>query len=272
MERPKFPKSLNEHNTNKTTHKIGQDMRGIVPYNFNNCGFRADTDYIETEQNAGCFFGHAFTSAVGLEWHSSYASLTCKELSAKCYNFSQGCVGVDNFEIIRTAIDIANMETFKPKFYVIQFCDLIRRFNPKNKRLSFESDIDKNVDEFVNAFKKLEDALKNETWLFLGHDFVAPHPLPDYITKHKNCLIWNPNFFDKILYGMPGEKWHNIISYGLVKRFKDEQLEKISWRQQQQNFASEKVEFAQDQRILEFFNDSPVLGIGDVKYFKNKII
>ena len=137
MERPKFPKSLNERHINKTTHKIGQDMRGIVPYNFNNCGFRADTDYIETEQNAGCFFGHAFTSAVGIEWHNSYALLTCKELSAKCYNFSQGCVAVDNFEIIRTAIDVANMETFKPKFYVIQFCDLIRRFTPKNKKLSF---------------------------------------------------------------------------------------------------------------------------------------
>ena len=57
----------------------------------------------------------------------------------------------------------------------------------------------------------------------------------------------------------------------LLKDLKMDNQEKISWRQQQQNFASEKVEFAQDQRILEFFNDSPILGIGDVEYFKNKI-
>ena len=218
MARPRFPKSLNEHNTSQTVHKIGQDMRGIVPYKFNNCGFRADVDYVETEVNAGCYFGHAFTSGVGIEWHNSYPAKSSKKLGVQCYNFSQGCVGVDNFEIMRTAIEVSNMETFKPKFFIIQFCDLLRRFDLKTGKMSFESDIDKNVRDFTEAFKNLEEKLDkaNIRWLFFGCDFTEYHPVPDYITKHKNCMIWNPAFFDKILYGMPGEKWHNIIAYGIT--------------------------------------------------------
>ena len=221
MERLKFPKSYNEHLTNKTTHKIGQDMRGIVPYSFNNCGFRSDIDYIETDNNAGCFFGNAFTSAVGIEWHNSYASLTSKKLSVNCYNFSQGCTGVDNTEIVNTAIKVSKMEAFKPKFYFIQFTDLTRRFNPKTTELTLESNIEKNLERFIESFKKLEDALRDSKWFFMGCDFAQYHPVPDYIAQHKNCLIWNPAFFDKILYGMPGEKWHYVISYGLTNKLKD---------------------------------------------------
>jgi len=220
MARLKFPKSYNEHLTNKTTHKIGQDMRGIVPYNFNNCGFRTDIDYNETDTNAGCFFGNAFTSAVGIEWHNSYASLTSKKLSVNCYNFSQGCVAVDNNDIINTAIQVSKIKKFKPKFYFIQFTDLIRRFNSKNKKSTLESNIDLNIKNFVENFKRLEDTLQNVKWFFMGCDFVQFHNVPTYITEHKNCLIWNPAFFDKILYGMPGEKWHYTIAYGIVNKFK----------------------------------------------------
>jgi len=57
----------------------------------------------------------------------------------------------------------------------------------------------------------------------------------------------------------------------LLKNLKMYIYKKNDWRQQQLNFATEKVIFAQDQRILDFFDESPVLGIGDVEYFKNKI-
>ena len=224
MARPKFPKSLNEHNTSKTVHRIGQDMRGIVPYKFNNCGFRADVDYDENEKNAGCYFGNAFTSAVGIEWQDSYASKASHKLGAKAYNFSQGCVGVDNKEIIRTAIEVANNKTFIPKFFIIQFTDLIKRYNTKNGAVTFESDTVKNVEEFTKNFDLLEKTLDeaNIKWFFFGCDFEIYHPVPDRIIKHKNCLIWNPAFFDKILYGMPGERWHHLISYGIFNKFENE--------------------------------------------------
>ena len=47
------------------------------------------------------------------------------------------------------------------------------------------------------------------------------------------------------------------------------------WRVQQQNFFKNQivkdVEFVQDQRIFDFFNEQPVLGIGDIDYFKSKL-
>ena len=217
-----FPESYNKHLANSTTTKIGQDMRGILPYNWNNIGFRADTDYNESETEACCFFGNAFTSAVGIEWQNSYASLTAKKLGLKCYNFSQGCVPVDNIDIMNSVIKISRMQKFKPKFYFIQFTDLTRVFNPKNQALTLESDVVKNVKRFVDNFKRLEEALADQKWFFIGCDGSTFHPLPEYITNHKNCLIWNPAFFDKILYGMPGEKWHYAISYGIIKKFNHE--------------------------------------------------
>ena len=48
-------------------------------------------------------------------------------------------------------------------------------------------------------------------------------------------------------------------------------LKSPSWREQQQLFSKEKVEFIQDQRILNFFDQSPILGIGDIEYFKNTL-
>ena len=268
MARPRFPKSYNAHNTSKTVKKIGQDMRGIVSYKFNNCGFRADADYSETETNAGCYFGHAFTSAVGIEWHNSYVSKSAKQLGVEAYNFSQGCVPLDNNEIIRTAIEVSELETFTPKFFILQFCDLIRRFDNKNGKLTFESDIEKNVSEFIESFKNLETKLNDKgiIWRFFGCDFQEYHPLPDYITKHKNCMMWNPAFFDKILYGMPGEKWHHIMTYGVVNT-----LKMSSWRDIQKSFVQGDVEFAQDKRIIDFFDDSPVMAIGDTDYFSDKI-
>jgi hypothetical protein len=46
---------------------------------------------------------------------------------------------------------------------------------------------------------------------------------------------------------------------------------KHNWRTQQQNFFDTEVEFLQDKRILDFFDESPLEAIGDVSYFKNKL-
>ena len=44
-----------------------------------------------------------------------------------------------------------------------------------------------------------------------------------------------------------------------------------SWRDTQKAFAKEDVEFAQDKRILDFFDERAVYGVGDVGYFKDKL-
>jgi len=44
-----------------------------------------------------------------------------------------------------------------------------------------------------------------------------------------------------------------------------------SWRVTQQKFFGEKVEFVQDKRILDFFDQTPCLCIGDTDYFKKKL-
>ena len=43
------------------------------------------------------------------------------------------------------------------------------------------------------------------------------------------------------------------------------------WRIQQQKFANEPVEFKQDKRILDFFDNKPIRGIGEVEYFRNRL-
>lgn len=53
----------------------------------------------------------------------------------------------------------------------------------------------------------------------------------------------------------------------------DETMEKLkspSWRTQQKNFFKDNVEFLQDQRIFNFFLKEPILGIGDIDYFKRE--
>lgn len=45
----------------------------------------------------------------------------------------------------------------------------------------------------------------------------------------------------------------------------------VNWRETQKAFASSKVELLQDQRILDFFGQVPVYGVGDIDYFKDKL-
>jgi hypothetical protein len=44
-----------------------------------------------------------------------------------------------------------------------------------------------------------------------------------------------------------------------------------NWREIQQSFSQGDVEFEQDKRILDFFDDSDVMAIGDIDYFRSKI-
>jgi len=44
-----------------------------------------------------------------------------------------------------------------------------------------------------------------------------------------------------------------------------------AWHSTQKSFVPEEIEFAQDQRILDFFDDQPIYGIGTIQYFRGKL-
>ena len=69
-------------------------------------------------------------------------------------------------------------------------------------------------------FEQLQLLLENDKWVFFGCD-GADHKLPESITKHKNCLIWNPRFIDNLLRDLPGPKWHKMISLGVKNKITD---------------------------------------------------
>ena len=217
-----FPKSYYNEYTSSYCTKIGQDMRGIIKYNFNNQGFINNQDYDVNEENAICFFGSAITSAIGLPWEQSFAHQLSQELTSKefkSYNFSQGCIFVDNKEIINTVESVKNMEQFKPAVYVVQLIGLDRRFSPQNKAGKYNLDDNENLTSFQNLFKKLEHMLKDEKWIFFACD-GADLKVPNDITNHQNCLIWNPPFINTMLRDVPGRKFHNMISLGIKNRLK----------------------------------------------------
>ena len=214
-----FPKSYYEEFTNSYCTKIGQDGRGIIQYNFNNFGFINNIDYTIDEKKSICFFGSAITSAIGVPWEKSFCFQTTELLQGdyKSYNFSQGCIGVDNNEIAQTVKKIKEMDNFSPHIYVIQFINLDRRFNPVLGAGKLSIDQKCNIEYFESIFEKIEILLKDEKWIFFGCD-AEDHNVPDYITNHKNCLIWNPFFIDRLLVGMPGEKWHRMMALGIKKK------------------------------------------------------
>jgi hypothetical protein len=215
-----FPKSYNIEHKKSTTHKIGQDMRGVVNYNFNQQGFRSNIDYQENEKNAIAFFGNLYTSAVGIDWNDGFPQKICDGLNMQCYNFSQGCAGVDNNEIVRTVRHVVQMESFKPSFYVVQLCELERRFSQKSLGLRLETDKEKNIENFLEVFAELETLMKEKQWMFFVMDHTLKHNVPSHIINHERCLCWNPYIIDKILQGIPGEKWHEMMGYSIARKIK----------------------------------------------------
>ena len=217
-----FPKSYYDEYTSSYCTKIGQDMRGIIKYNFNKQGFINNLEYEVNEKDAICFFGSAITSSIGLPWELSFAYQLGQELTSKkfkAYNFSQGCMFVDNQEIINTVESVKNMEQFKPAVYVVQFIGLDRRFSPQKKAGKLNIDADENLTSFIELFKKLEHILKDEKWVFFACD-GADHEIPEDIKNHQNCLIWNPPLISTLLRDAPGQKFHNMISLGIKNKLK----------------------------------------------------
>ena len=212
-----FPTTYYKEYINGSCKRIGQDYTGLIEYKFNEQGFRCDLDYQEQEQNAICFFGSAITTGVGHQWQYAYPKKSLENTNLKAYNFAQGCMGVDNSTILEHVELVKNMENFKPLCYVVQFIGLERVFDKKTLAMKLSSDRDKNMQVFLDVFKKLETLLQNDKWMFFGCD-AGNHDVPKEITNHEKCIIWNPRFIDSILMDQPGPKWHYMMSLGVRKK------------------------------------------------------
>jgi hypothetical protein len=127
---------------------------------------------------------------------------------------------VDNNEILNTVKQVKKMENFTPFAYVIQFIGLDRIYHPSKEIGTLSIDSKKNIENFESIFEQLQLLLENDKWVFFGCD-GADHKLPESITKHKNCLIWNPRFIDNLLRDLPGPKWHKMISLGVKNKITD---------------------------------------------------
>lgn len=202
---------------NETVEVYASDRRGTVEYQFNNYGYRNNTDYIDNQSGVGVYIGSSITSGVGVNWPDCFAPLSAAELNVPCYHFSQGCVPIDNQEMLKTLQHLKQSD-LKPKYYVIQFIDLHRRYIPKIGRFEPETDKSKNIKLFEDTFNAVDQLLRDDIWVFLGCD-SAQHDIPEYILGHQALLAWNPRFLDLAGVGNhPGPKWHKMIGLGLVKK------------------------------------------------------
>ena len=199
---------------NESLPVYASDRRGIITYEFNNFGYRNNIDYDETENNAGVYIGSSITSGIGIDWANSFASISSRTIGVNCYHFAQGCMMVDNQEILRMLTLVKN-SNLKPKYYVIQFIGLDRRYDINTGKTTLESNTQKNIQLFEETFSKVEDLLKNDVWCFVGADGTNSL-MPDTIKNHSNCVLWNFPIID--LAGVnnhPGPKWHRVVSAGI---------------------------------------------------------
>lgn len=201
----------------ETLEVYASDRRGTVEYKFNNLGYRGDIDYDSNEKNAGVFLGSSITSGIGVNWNKSFVKLVSNAFGVEPYHFSQGCTKVGNNEVLQQ-IRALKSNNFFPKFWVIQFIDLDRRFDSTSGNTVHCTDLEANVREFVDIFLQIESELADQNWCFFGCDSMS-HAIPENITTRKNCVAWNPRFIDLAGVGNhPGPKWHQMISLGVRKK------------------------------------------------------
>jgi len=208
---------------NETLEVYASDRRGLVEYKFNNLGYRNNFDYFLEESNAGVYLGSSITSGIGVSWEKSFVKLSSDLLAVQPYHFSQGCTMVDNYELLQQLTALIESD-FRPKFWVIQFIDLDRRFDADTGICDSSLDTAKNINDFVDMFSTIEALLCDKTWCFIACDRMS-HAIPDRIKHHSNCVAWNPRFIDQAGVGThPGPKWHQMISLGVQRSIRSKFL------------------------------------------------
>jgi hypothetical protein len=201
---------------NETMEVFASDRRGIVEYKINNLGYRNNIDYSEADIDIGAYFGSSITTAIGVPLHNGFAHISATELNSKCYQFGQGCMMVDNQESLRLLKEVLS-SNLNPKYIVLQFINLSRRYNHQNGRATMSDSSNDDIILFHQTFTEIEELLKNRVWCFIGTD-NAGVDVGDHITKHTHCVTWNPKFIDFAGVGEhPGHKWHRMVAAGIVK-------------------------------------------------------
>lgn len=204
---------------NETLEIYAADRRGHIVYAFNNYGYRNDIDYSADAQEVGLYLGSSIMSGIGLQWKDSFAAISANELAAECYQFSQGCMPVDNQESLRMLRDL-KLSGIKPRYWVIQFIDLDRRF--KDGQNNFQVDQTENLELFLETFRAIQTILYKDIWIFLSAD-KSQCPVPEFVKHHDHCVGWNVPFIDYAGVGEhPGKKWHKMISAGIIKKLSDQ--------------------------------------------------
>lgn len=198
---------------NEVLEVYASDRRGTVEYKFNNLGYRAHVDYVDHGQPIGAYIGSSLTSAIGVPWEKGFCYQSSTKLSVEPWNFSQGCTYVNNGTTL-SMIESLLQTNLNIQYWVVQFIDFDRSSTPGVPL----TDLEKNSAEFVDIFHKIEKLLHNKNWCFICSD-SKNHSVPDSIKKHAKCAAWNFPFVDFAGVGShPGQKWHSIMSAGIVKK------------------------------------------------------
>ncbi len=198
---------------NETLEVYASDRRGIVEYKFNNLGYRNQIDYVDQGQPVAAYIGSSLTSAIGIPWEKSFCYLSSKKLCVEPWNFSQGCTYINNGTTL-SMIESLLQSQLNIQYWIVQFIDFDRGPTPADN----SKDLEKNTMEFVKIFYQIEKLLEDKNWCFLCSD-NKNHTVPDNIKNHHRCVSWNFPFVDRAGVGShPGEKWHNIMSAGIVKK------------------------------------------------------
>lgn len=202
---------------NETLELFASDRRGQVNYQFNNYGYRNNIDYHVGKSDVAVFLGSSLVSGIGVQWEESFPYLVSQKLHTSCYHYGQGCKEIDNQETLRILKEIISDGVF-PKYTVIQFIDLDRRYNNVTGTTVRDPDIEQNIQLFKKTFDGIAELLHDQNWCFFTCDNLS-HAVPDYIKKHSRCVAWNLKFIDHCGVGShPGVKWHQLISHGVAKK------------------------------------------------------
>lgn len=205
---------------NETLEVYASDRRGLVNYRFNNYGYRNDIDYETDATDVGVYIGSSITSGIGIDWSDSFVATSARSLGVPAYHFSQGCMAVDNQEIL-SMLTRLKQTAIRPRYWVIQFIDLNRRYSDGKLNQLVENQ-QENLDLFLHTFHDVQTVLENDVWVFTGSDSTAC-AIPEQISKHPRCLGWNIPFVDLSGVGShPGVRWHKMISAGIVKKLSDQ--------------------------------------------------
>ena len=208
---------------NETLEVYGADRRGMINYQFNNYGYRNDIDYDPSASNVGVYIGSSLTAGIGVDWNESFAKASSIKLNSLCYQFSQGCVQLDNQEMLKI-LKLILTSDIKPRYYVLQFIGLDRRYNPTDASCLSSNNCKENSEIFIKTFKECEQLLIGKAWCFFASD-GSNSLIPDDIINHEKCAVWNPRFIDSTGVGShPGVKWHQGMALLVAKKLQKQLL------------------------------------------------